>query len=223
MTVTLLGQASPASATTHDVAVTLTAGGTAIACIRTGSATTVSVALVAGASFTARGPYDNGAGRQYLFYLQNAAGGSQTVRYTLSAAGAPHLIVAEIPNATTTSFDVGSAGNSGTGTTATGGATATTAQADEEWLGLLSFAANQTFSQNGSFAIVGVQPAVGSSRLALVHQTANTTGTPDAAVDGTASAAWIGQTETFRITGGAAATSRPPFRRPYRIWSRRVG
>lgn len=200
MSVTFLASASPASASTHDLTVSFTLGGTGIACIRTGSATTVTVANSGGGNpFTARGPYDNGAGRQYLFYLPNSPGGSFTVRYTLSAAGAPRLLIAEIPTAIAASFDVGSAGNSGSGLTATGGATATTSQADEEWLGLFSYSANETFSQNGSWSIVGVEPGAGASRLVLVHQTVTAIGAPNAAVDVNASAAWIGQTETFRL------------------------
>jgi hypothetical protein len=207
MTVTLLASASPASATTHDLAVTLTAGGTALAGIRTGSSTTVTVAFSDGThAFTALGPFDNGAGRQYLFYLQNAPGGAATIRYTLSAAGAPRLAVAEIPNATATSFDVASAGNSGTGLNLTGGATATTAQANEEAVGLFSSAANETYAQNGSWPIVGVEPAAGSSRLAITHQTLSAIGTPNAAVDENASAAWIGVTATFRITSSGLST-----------------
>lgn len=214
MTVSNFAGASPASAATHDLAFpsNTVAGSTLLAAIRTGSATTVTCALVSGSSFTALGPFDNGAGRQYLFCLQNGPGGAQTARFTLSAAGAPRICVAEITDAQPTSFDVGSAGNSGTGTALTGGATAATAQAAEEAIGFFSDAANETFAQNGSWPIVGVEPAAGSSRIALVHQTLSGIGTPNAAVDGSASAAWIGQTATFRIAGAAAAASFPPLR-----------
>jgi hypothetical protein len=166
---------------------------------------------------TAVGPIDNGAGRQYLFYAQNVGAGTHTVRFTPSGSGAPRLAVFDIPEGQTTSFDV-SASNTGTGTAATGGATATTAQANEEAIGAFTFGANETFSQSGAWSIVGVEPAAGTSRLVIVHQTLSATGTPNAAVTGDASAAWIGQTATFRIAGAAATHSLSTFNRPLRVW-----
>jgi hypothetical protein len=216
MTISNFASASPASASTHDLAFpsNTVAGSTLVACIRTGTATTVTCALVSGSGFTARAtsPVDN-VGRDYYFTLENSPGGAQTVRFTLSAAGAPRILIAEITDALTASVDV-AANNTGTGTALTSGATATTAQADEEAVAFFSASANETFAQNGSWLIIGVEPAAGSSRIALVHQRLTSTGTPNAAVDMNASTTWIGQQVTFRVAGGGAAAASFPNARP---------
>jgi hypothetical protein len=209
MTVTNFNSAAPSSANSHDLNynTSTVAGSTLLALIRCGQSVSVTCALAgAGTAFTAIGPIDNGLGRQYIFYLQNGPGGTQTARFSYSTSTTPQIAVAEITDATASSFDV-SASNTGSASALTGGATATTAQGDEEWIGLFSISANQTFSQSGSWSIVGVQPAAGSSRVALVHQTASSTGTPNAAVTGNNSAAFIGQTATFRITSSGASGS----------------
>lgn len=209
MTVTNFLSGSPSSANSHDLVfgTNLTSGSTIIAAIRCGSTITVTAATTPGAqALTAIGPIDNGAGRQYIFYRENMGSGANTVRFSYSASTAPRICIAEITDALASSIDVNASNTNAGSTSLTGGATSTTAQAAEEWIGFFSIAANQTFSQNGSFPIVGVEPAAGSSRIALVHQTASGISTPNAAVDGNSSSAWIGQTVTFRIAG----TSLPP-------------
>lgn len=226
MSVTNYASSSPAtSGSPFDLALAgaSVAGATVASVIRTGSSLTFTANLDpagANSAMTVIGPIDNGAGRQYFAYAQNVGSGTHTVRWTPSGSGAPRIAAFDIPEGLTTSFDV-SASNTGTGTALTGGATATTAQANEEAIGAFSISSNETFSQSGSWAIVGVEPAAGSSRLVVVHQTLSATGTPNAAVTGDASAAWIGQTVTFRISGGAAAHSAPVFRNPPRIFKRR--
>lgn len=216
MTVSNVATSSPSSATTHTLAfpTSTTPGSTLIGCIRTGGTTTVTCQLVSGSALTARAssPVDN-VGRDYYFTLENSPGGAQTMQFALSVGGAPRLAICEITDALSSSVDQSSSltnlGSSGTA--ATTGATGTTAQAAEEAVAFLSFSTNQTFSQNGPWAILAVEPAAGSSRIALVHQTLSSTGTPNAAVDGNSSTTWIGQLVTFRTSagGGGGAQDTP--------------
>jgi hypothetical protein len=194
---------SPASADPQLIAYSapVTAGNTLIGVIRTGSATTVTVSDSVNGAWTAgpSHPTDNGAGRQYMFYFMNTAAGTPTVTFDLSAAGAPRLFIGEIEYADASSFDVG-ATNSGTGTALTSGATVATAKATETAIGAFSVAADHTFVQNGSWVISEVEPAAGSSRLAVVYQDLTSVDTPNAAIDVGGSVAWIGQIITFQTT-----------------------
>lgn len=208
MAVTNFLASSPSAANSHDLTfgTNVTAGATILAFIRTGSTVTVTAAmnpLGSNTAMTAVGgaPVDNGAGRQYLFYLSNVAGGATSVRFSYNTSTAPRIGILEISDAIAVSFDV-AASNTGTGTAADGGAAATSAQAANEVIGLFSAAANQTYAQSGSYSITGVEPAAGTSRLAIVHQTVNSIAAYTAAVTLGTSAAWIGQTAVFRITSG---------------------
>lgn len=214
MAVGNFASASPSSATTHTLAFpsNTIAGSTLIGCIRTGTGTTVTCQLVSGSGLTARAnsPLDN-VGRDYFFTLENGPGGAQTMQFALSIGGAPRILIAEVTDALTTSFDQ-IASNTGTGTAITSSASPTTSQANEEAVMFASMSANETFSQNGAWAIVGVEPAAGSSRIVLVHQTLSSVGTPNAAVDGNSSTTWIGQLVTFMITTPAGTS--PPWGMP---------
>lgn len=186
----------------------VTVGSTLIFMMRMGTgATLISVTDPTNGSWTIVGPIDNGSGRQYAAYFQNnQATGTPTITATLSTSGiSPRWAIAEVVNGTTASFDV-SASGTGTGTALTGGTTGTTAQTNESWVGFFSIASNTTFSQSGSWTILGVEPATGSSRIGIVYQEPNATGAASAAVTSSANAAWIGQTLTFRLSGGGSVT-----------------
>jgi hypothetical protein len=154
-------------------------------------------------AWTIVGPIDNGTARQYAAYFQNSqATGQPTVTITLSTTGiSPRWAIAEIVNAAASSFDV-SASTTGSGTALTGGSTATTAQTNEAWL-----AANTTFTQSGSWAILGVEPSAGSSRIAIVYQEPNAVGNASGAVTSSVSQPWVGQTLTFRLAGAGSVTA----------------
>lgn len=196
-------RSSLAGATDTLVWAPVSAGSTLFGVIRTGNTSTVTMTdSVNGSAWTLIGPVDNGAGRMYFAYFQNTAAGTPTLNFTHNSSGlSPRYAFGEITNALAASFDV-QASTTGTSTAITGGITATTAQAAEAWIGGLSAGGNETFSQSGSWTILGVEPAAGTSRLVLVYQEVSATGTPQAAVTGSSSQAFIGYTVTFRQAGG---------------------
>lgn len=191
----------------------LTPGSTLLAFIRMGSgATLTGVTDAANGAYTidTGSPVPEGVAQDYWArFINNASSGTPVVTFTLSASGqSPRVAFIEIPNAlTAASYDVSASNHAASGTAADGGTTATTGQANEEIIGFITAGANETFTAGAGYSIVGVEPAAGTSRLVIVHQTVSSIGTYSATATLSASTAWIGQTIAIKITGGAGATN----------------
>lgn len=203
---------SGAGAATYNLAFTgpVTAGSTLRASVRTGSSITLNTIfdnVNASVPWVLLGPIDNGAGRQYTAYFQNTLAGTPTVTVQISGVAVARIAIWEIVGALPVSFDV-TAGNIGTGSPLTGGATATTAQANEVWDGAFSNAAVGTFSQNGPWTILGTDPVGATARIAVVYQIVSTIGNPNAATNDSGGSAWIGQTGAFRVA--SSTQTMPP-------------
>lgn len=179
------------------------AGSTLVVMIRMGNATTLNSITDSvnglGAPWTILTNIDNAPGRQYVAYIQNSLGGTPTLSFTYGASSqSPRYAMCEIAGALPGSFDV-SASNTGSNATAlTGGTTATTAQANEAWLGFFSNSGALTFSNVSPWTILGVEPAGAAARLAVVYQEPGAIGTPQAAITASVNTNYIGFTITFR-------------------------
>ena len=178
--------------------------------IRMGTAATLNSiddSVNGAASWTIVGPTDN-VGRQYFAYFQNTAAGTPTLTFNFSASGqAPRYAMGEVTNTIGAgSFDASDILATGTSTTplanAQTGATSTYAH-----IGLVSMSANETFTQSGSWTILGVEPAAGTSRLAVVYQEVVSAASRAPTVTGDASTTWIAFSFMVKQNAAAGGTS----------------
>ncbi len=143
----------------------------------------------------------------YIMYAENCSAVSTTV-FTTDAT-AQQICAAEYSGmATSSSLDTGIVASAvGTSTTPASGATGTSTQADELWIGAIGTISNITFSlPTNSFLIYSTDSA-GIPNAALLDQVVSSTGTANAGCTISSSVAWAAAVAAFK--GAAAATGQP--------------
>lgn len=158
-----------------------------------------------GSPWTIIGPVDN-VGRQYFVYFINSGAGTPTMTFTFGASGqAPRYAFGMIRGAGTGAI-VGSNTNTNSSANLTAGAINTAGHANTIIVGGFSNSVAGTFTQNGSWTVDAVEPAAGTSRIAIVHQSFSSAGSYNAAIDQGASNAWVGIAVAFDVPSSGLNT-----------------
>jgi hypothetical protein len=195
---------SNAGATTVSCTVTTPTNGNAlIAVVGVRDSATVSSISQTGATWVLARRSTNTTTSVEIWYALNVSGAGTGVTVNLSASAKASAVIGEYADVELTgAFDV-SAINSGTGTTVTSGTTATTAIANQVWIGGFVNINTSTYaSPTNSFTQVGQVSSTGGgpttrSNAVMYERIVSTTGTASVGATLSASQEWAGVVATF--------------------------
>ncbi len=177
-----------------------------------GTTTVLGVTDNKGNTYTRAGAVGANASSVQLWYAQNVTGGAShtvSVAWDEAATGRVSVIVQEFSGlATTGMFDQVSTAATGTGTTATGGTTPTTTQADELVVMVSSHAATISAYSVGATYSNLAQVSVADAQTAMQSKVVAVTGTQTGSMGIAASRAWVGMIATFKGAAAPATTAR---------------
>ena len=201
--------ATPASISSTAVTspAALSVGDLAWACIRTGSAISLSsISDSAGNTWTILSGVANGAGQDILAYSIITSAGTPTWTLTFNNTNSPQISFAAIYDDASATFthDQDGTGNTGASGTAVS-ANSLTTTGRVALVGAFSMGANETYSASTG-TIVSTANGTPTARVVQVYLNVASSGTNTLSVTGSASAAWIGQQLSFTVSGSAPST-----------------